>query len=216
MSALTLLYAEAAVAYVDSVMEWPSTNRPDDVKHRQMYRKPVVDVGPLRMEAAKIVDSHELWHRENAWVLNFNKRFVDMADLAMEYGVGNCGMLAAVAFKWLVEVQQVPCNVSYYGMRNEDFGIHSFLILGETEVPTADYFLNERHPPSSWLSAVWCDPWRRDWFEIKDDWCRRVRMIARDCDEDLIPPEGSYKFRCRAFKPKGAGRITVPHSLYVT
>ena len=120
MSALTLLYAEAAVAYVDSVMEWPSTNRPDDVKHRQMYRKPVVDVGPLRNEFDSIERSRGLWHAGFDRICDNVEYYLTQAKVAREHGVGECDELVAISFEWLVKIKNVPCNVSRNSIYSSD------------------------------------------------------------------------------------------------
>ncbi len=194
-----LVRAEMAVAYVDSVMKWPSSNKPEDIKHREMYGMPIINLKSMRSEFNEFSASHGLDHG-HGYIQGNVDYFLAYADFAQKHGVGLCDELTAVAFKWLTNVRAVPCNVSFYSISDTGIAFHSFIILGEREPPRMRYFLDEKHSPATWpMDAVWCDPWRRDWFEIKDDWRRRVSMVAHDCGHKFESPLGYFSVRCMAF-----------------
>lgn len=191
--------AQQAIAYVKSVIKWPATNRPEDVAHRQAHNMPIVGPAAMRRRLRNYVETHGLWHGSDAIEDNIDA-IRARAEFAIAEGVGWCDELAAIAFAWLIDVRDAPCHVGYYQLYDGKAPFHSFVMIGETSRPQFLYFVGEGIAPQAWpMDAVWCDPWRGDCFEIKDDWDQRMRKVVEDCGKT----PGIYTARCKAFRAAG-------------
>lgn len=209
--------AIGAVNYVDSMLQWPAGNRPEDIAQRRAHGLPASDTKPLRAACEAFQESNNLNHGRMAPQDNVDY-YRALAKYALAYKVGMCDELAAIAFAWLIDDLKAPCNVTYYTLYKHEKRFHSFLILGEEEVPKAPenhHLIGEGLPPRWPMEAVWCDPWSRDCFEIKDDWHRRVGTIASVCGRSGVLNARYCAFSAAPHGPPSAcldGKINVPDS----
>ena len=178
------MLAEQAVAYVDETMPVATDNVDQHQAHRRNYpdrqgNRDMPGVQALRFAAAMQIpaalrDEYDDPHMNvptHVW----------LGEFAEKHRTGNCEELADVAFRWLVVEKKAP-HVAIYNLCAGRNVIHTFVMIG-VQCPPPEYEgLKIAQFPAAWPpTAVWCDPWRREWFEIKDDYARRVRMIIRDC-----------------------------------
>jgi len=174
--------AELAVAYCDAAMPNASDNRTEDVAHREMYGSnwKMTNIEQFRRQLESEVPRRlRRQHRNPARNV---ARTVWSGQRTEEYGMGNCDELCEVAFSWLV-AEKNAAGVAFYGLSPQggEF-IHAFIVIGVPTKPSTLSILNLDMMPPGWPpTAAWCDPWRREWFIIKDDWQRRVRMVLKDC-----------------------------------
>lgn len=170
-----LVYAEAAVKYVEAKLFLGSTNRSLDEEHGRSLPGELADsairedllcrlrnnVGqsqPLGMSAGVAA----LW----------------TADKFEEAGIGNCGEQARVAFKYLLHHTDAK-EVSTLNVGDN----HQLVVIGasRSELENAA----SRHstyslviPPSLPEETVFCDPWYHEWFPVSE-WPNKIKSILR-------------------------------------
>lgn len=204
--------AELAVAYCDATMIASCDNREEDRMHRELngsqWRLPTV--GDFRDRREIDMPDH-LRHRYRDPAKNVARQ-IWRGGFAERYRIGNCGELSDVAFRWLVEEQGAP-GVARYSLALNNESIHAFVMIGIPISPPKVSVLKLEIPPAGWLpNCAWCDPWRREWFFIKDDWERNARMILKDVlqDYDVEPKDLNtieFALLCRAYHAGTPERI---------
>lgn len=121
---LNLARAEMAVGYVESEMRWPSGNKLEDWEHRSAHGDEFwpplaadleAKTNEMRNAFRRFEASNLIWHGLENPQDNVDC-YLFKADCALQFGVGMCDELAAIAFKWLVMIRKVPCSVSYYNL----------------------------------------------------------------------------------------------------
>lgn len=205
-------WAESAVAYVEATMaRYPTDNRADDLAH--LPRESHWQAQKAREKYYDDAYSRYPWDYLSP---SFNTvGTVHLAQLYGRVGLGNCGEMASLAFSWLVHEKSIHEGVSLYslmcpyGRKQRDEILHTFVLIGEPSEPTAFVVMDDRLIPGGWpMDAVWCDPWRRVCFEIKDDWQKHVDRILEDCAKANNAEVASiaplpWTFVCGAYAPPG-------------
>ncbi len=209
MSQLNLMYAEAAVKYVETTMPFASTNKEDDSLHRDQRNiaLPFPDIDDLRsarsdLEAMIRLDFLSLKDdtRDNIPIIFWR------ANWAKTAGMGNCPEQSYLAFQYLVQDKKLN-GVGYFRLYDNNYGdesIHSFVALGLRNIPDEFFgfdfsFLNLIQPPISFLNAVVCDPWYHEWFPFNGNWDRKMRNIIRATTPSGPISDAGYRLRCLAY-----------------
>jgi hypothetical protein len=120
------------------------------------------------------------------------------------FGVGNCGELAAVAYRYLVNAK--AHNIAYI---NWDGGNHSFLVV-DLDVATlgeVEWAFDAEAPPKSWATshASVCDPWTQVlpaddigcFVVTAEKWAARMKGILAEANNHLTP--AGTKFQVLGF-----------------
>ncbi len=196
-----LAFAEMGCAYVDDVMHDGADNISEHVTHRAMYGSrrvlfETVDDFHQAKYAARPLELREKCSTDPA--LNFS-RYMHDGDLAAMFGMGNCGEMAACAFKFLIDGKDIS-DIALFQMYDGIDPMHTFLVLGVGSKPPFQQPFSLDMIPGGWSpTAVWCDPWRREWFTVSGGWTRRIRQICKQVDRRSQPELPGWQLVCTCY-----------------
>jgi hypothetical protein len=171
-----LIYAENAVKYAEQKLFLGSTNRP-------------IDEAQGHALSGKLGDSNTRQRLRN----QFNADLAEnqppgmsagaaalwQADHVEAFGMGNCGEQSLAAFKYLLNhTDAKEVSILFVGDN------HDLLVIGASPSELASsrsawgsYSL-DRAPPLP-EQAVFCDPWRHEWFPASE-WPNKIKPILRE------------------------------------
>lgn len=171
-----LIYAEAAVKYVEDKLFLGSTNRPIDAVHGGALSG---KLGDSEIRESLLSQFRADSARNQQLGMSAGAAALWQADQAEAVGMGNCGEQAHVAFKYLLHHTDAK-EVSILAVGDN----HHLLVIGAnpSELQSAQsrrgtFRLDEA--PQLPEQTVFCDPWYHEWFPASE-WPNKIRSILRE------------------------------------
>ena len=174
----SLALAEMAVKYTEQFMFYGAENKPLDAVHNIMRRRvPPYTLTDYRIRMNQMHPNYDVLADDPR---SNNGLFYLHAHDARHSGMGQCGEQGAIAFDYLTRLKNekgvamfyiCPCTPSLFS--------HVFVVLGLPREPARSMVFSEHHIPCGWETAVVCDPWNHDWFDVRVDWSRGMRNMIR-------------------------------------
>jgi len=177
-----LALAEMAVNYTQQTMTYGASNKNIDMVHNITRRTiPPCTVPEFRNWREQFYPGYVQFAVDPRSNVPLCYLHADGAELS---GMGNCGEQAALAFDYITR-QKAETGVALYCLypydATVDFG-HTFVVLGLPREPVRQAIYSETYYPAGWETAVLCDPWAEDWFEVRGNWPTRIRRILETTD----------------------------------
>lgn len=172
---LSLMMAEAAVAYVKQVLPDGASDDMSDLAQSWMYRN-------ASLRPTSVITNRQRVDNINRQQILTNQisemeLWRAYAQEAISTGQGNCMEQGVIAFDYLA--------------RHYSIARLALVLMGDDHIrviiePPYHYSTHSRHWehrsfPIAWPpEAVICDSWGHEWFVVSEDWSRKMRMPGQE------------------------------------
>jgi hypothetical protein len=204
-----LLFAEEAIAYVDSILYGKASNRPEDIAHilqrnlgKEQYQK-TLDKAPKDFYTGKSAKLDVMFDKFSD---KYHEKVIEKGrtgdpEKIKQRGVGNCFEHAVLVGDYLKK-KGIEVNVYILETLDEpdphEYLDHVWNVLEiAPELPNGVRNIALDEPPGFGPHAVVCDAWFHEWFSVQNDWERKMRSILRltSHEKDLpLPAKVNLKF----------------------
>lgn len=180
-----MMYAEAAVAYVDSC-RIRASNRFENGQGQAGMGDEVQNVRTVLGNFNLPLDS----------IASVRKR----AELCAQLRYGNCNEQAALAMVYLMD-RYGPAAGGMALVMTATYN-HVFLVIGLPRIGRGDMAAvipgTLAVPPVDWEQAVICDPWYHEWYEMKDFEAKMRQTLIQSSQARRIASNTSLELRYQA------------------